>query len=148
MPARTLLLVALALVVAGCAQPAADDSTATTTTPVTTTPDAMGTQPMAVKVEVGEGDASVPPKLYSLTPKKLELHVGMPVNLTFQNNGQAPHDLVIEGLDVKIASVDGGESATVEFTPMEAGTYKMYCSLGTSPADHASNGMSGEVVVS
>ena len=146
-----LLLLAFSLVLAGCAtndEPPADDADAA--------PDADGAQqdqmPVegeAIQVAVGEGGAGVPPTLYMLAPRTLELIAGKTYNLTLKNDGQVPHDLVIEGLDVAIPSTPGGATSEgVTFTPAAPGTYVMYCTLGMGPTAHKDNGMSGEVVVS
>lgn len=151
---RPLLLAALAAaLLAGCLDNVAAPEDGATP-PTNTTDDGAGGNstmaPMDVTVTVGESVGSVPPSpmLYTLSPAKLELHVGMPVNLTLKNDGQGPHDLVIEGIEgAKVESVDGGASKSVLFTPTEAGTFQMYCTLGAEPLDHQSNGMAGEVEV-
>lgn len=114
-----------------------------------TTDDNMTVEAMPVTVTVGDGPTQdVPPQLYTLSPKKLEFHVGMPVNLTLKNIGRGPHDLIIQGIEgAKIASTPAGQSMSVEFTPTETGTFEMYCTIGMSPADHKSNGMAGAVTV-
>lgn len=147
---RTLLLLAVLSLVAGCATKddgAPDD---TTNTNGTASGDGMGTMaPEDIQVTVGEGGTSVPPTLYTLAPKQLQLTVGHTYNLTLKNAGKIGHDLVIEGLDVKIPSTPAGATSEgVLFTPTEAGTFPMYCDIGTGPTSHKDQGMKGEVVVS
>ena len=146
-----LPLVLLALVLAGCATSGegggADDAGATPQ--VNDTGEAPPVEAEAIQVAVGEGGAGVPPTLYTLAPRTLELVAGKAYNLTLKNDGRVPHDLVIEGLDVAIPSTPGGATSEgVTFTPAAPGTYAMYCTLGAGPTAHKDNGMSGEVVVS
>lgn len=147
------LLLALALLLAGCA--ADDDAPRDETTGDATDANESGEQGMTmaedVQVVVGEAASTVPPSttLYTLSPKTLELTVGKTYNLTLKNNGRLAHDLVIEGLDVAIPSTPAGATSEgVMFTPTAAGTFPMYCTLGAGPTTHKENGMSGEVVVS
>jgi len=149
---RALLpLALLSVVLAGCAgdeAPPADDAASA--------PDGEGApdagtmvEAEAIEVTVGEGGADVPPTLYTLAPRTLELTAGKAYNLTLRNVGRMPHDLVIEGLDVAIPSTPAGQTSEgVVFTPAAPGTYAMYCTLGAGPTSHKDNGMSGEVVVS
>lgn len=146
---RALILLSIALVLAGCANNAdpSDDANATPTA----TPAMPGGGATAVSVSLVDRTPGVgiPPTTMGISPATLELVAGQLVNLTVTNDGAGPHDLVIEGLDVATESIPPGESVTVEFTPMEAGTYKMYCSIGgDAPTGHDAQGMHGEVVVS
>lgn len=145
------LVLALALTAgaAGCVgsndEAPVDNSTDTNDT--TTMPPVA--QAAAVSLFDRSPGVGVPPTTMGIDPATLELTLGMPVNLTVTNDGDSAHDLVIEGLGVKTESIAPGESASVEFTPMEAGTYRMYCSVGgDGPIGHAAQGMRGEVVVS
>lgn len=136
----TLALVPLTLGCLGSDDAPADGNSNMTATPTPT----MGLAPVDKAVSVGE--VAVPPG-YSINPARLELTVGVPVNLTFTNGGEQQHDLVIEGLDVAFDAIGGGESATMMFTPTEAGEYPMYCTIGVSPLSHRERGMAGTVVV-
>lgn len=66
------------------------------------------------------------------------------VEITFDNAGEAPHDLVVEELgdEQVIPLIDGGESATGTVT-LEPGTYTFYCSVGS----HRAMGMEQTVTV-
>ncbi|WP_053620053.1 cupredoxin domain-containing protein [Nocardiopsis sp. NRRL B-16309] len=66
------------------------------------------------------------------------------VEITFDNAGEAPHDLVVEELgdEQVIPLIDGGESTTGTVT-LEPGTYTFYCSVGS----HRSMGMEQTVTV-
>ena len=146
-----LVLVSIALAVAGCTQKADDagnmDDNTTATPPATNMTTAKAVSVSLVDQQVPPG-VGVPPSTMGINPGTLELKVGERVNLTITNDGNTGHDLVIEGLDVDTDVIPPGESVSVEFTPMEAGTYKMYCSVGAAPANHEAQGMVGEVVVS
>ena len=147
-----LLLLAFSLVLAGCAaddEPADAGDAPGPGTDATPEDAAMPVEGEAIQVTVGEGGAGVPPTLYTLAPRTLELVAGKTYNLTLKNGGRAPHDLVIEGLGVAIPSTPAGQTSEgVTFTPAAPGTYAMFCTLGMGPASHKDNGMSGEVVVS
>jgi hypothetical protein len=107
--------------------------------------------PMAVTVTVGGGVCPPSPPttpLYSLAPATLQLKLDVPVNLTLRNAGCGPHDLMIDGLGVKVNATQAGQSSSVSFTPAKTGTFDMYCTLGMAPLDHRSNGMAGKVTVS
>lgn len=141
-----LLLVAVALF-AGCAA----DTPSTTTTPEGADGD-TNTLPPAVAAAVSLFDRTpgvgVPPTTMGIDPATLELSVGVPVDLTVTNDGASVHNLVIDGLDVATDDLDAGASATATFTPLEAGDYVMYCSIGgDGPLGHRAQGMVGTVTV-
>lgn len=145
---RAILLAAALALAAGCASSnddaPADNSSATDDTTTTTPPVAVSLSLIDRTPGIG-----VPPTTMGIDPSSIELAVGVPVNLTVSNNGNSGHDLVIDGLDVATESIAPGESFSIEFTPAEAGTYRMYCSVGGgTPLSHDMQGMNGEVVVS
>lgn len=151
MRATPLVLGLLLLASSGCFSPG-DEAEGGDANATTNTTPPMGATAKAVSVDLVDRQVppgvGVPPSTMGISPGTLELKVGERVNLTVNNKGNSGHDLVIEGLDVATDVIPAGESVTVEFTPMEAGTYKMYCSVGAAPADHEAQGMVGEVVVS
>jgi plastocyanin len=114
-----LLLLALALLLAGCGSDDSDEAGA----------DGGGTQ-------VGLRD-------FSLEPPNLEVDGGT-LTLTVVNDGQTAHALEIEGQGVEEETplLEPGESAelTVE---LEKGEYEMYCPVG----NHRAQGMAGTVLV-
>jgi uncharacterized cupredoxin-like copper-binding protein len=70
-----------------------------------------------------------------------------PSRYTFEldNEGQIPHDLVIEGPDVdntKTPVIGGGEKAQIDVA-LQPGTYKLYCSV----PGHEAAGMVTEITV-
>lgn len=93
------------------------------------------TAPAATSVNVVGTD-------FSFAPSSLTFTSGQTVTLTFQNNGGAPHNLVVEGTDIKTATIGGGESTTLTFTAPATGTYTFYCGVG----GHRDAGMVGTLV--
>lgn len=66
--------------------------------------------------------------------------------LVYRNAGKVDHDLVVEGPgvdDAKTPTIAGGEETTLTVT-LEAGTYKLYCSV----PGHEGAGMKTDVTVS
>lgn len=145
MRSRLLPLLIVPILLAGCfggdeegggaAQPPGSD-------------DAGAAAPVAPQeATVTVGEATVPAQ-YTISPARLELVAGVPVNLTFVNAGEQRHDLAIAGLGVAFEAIDGGESASHTFTPEEPGEYEMVCTIGgDGPLGHGARGMRGTVVV-
>ena len=78
---------------------------------------------------------------------ELETTEFAPSRYTFEldNEGQIPHDLVIEGPDIdntKTPVIGGGEKATIDVA-LQPGTYKLYCSV----PGHEAAGMVTEITV-
>ncbi|MCC6178351.1 MAG: cupredoxin domain-containing protein [Chloroflexi bacterium] len=78
-------------------------------------------------------------------PATITVKQGIPVRLTLTSTGALEHDWVVDNLDGKKVRVHAAPraSATVEFTPMAAGTYEFYCSI----PGHREAGMKGTLVV-
>jgi uncharacterized cupredoxin-like copper-binding protein len=92
----------------------------------------------------------------------IEVAEGQPVRLIFNNDGALEHDFNIQTIvvarvneestvhgngsggpvDLHVAASPGG-TATLEFTPREAGTFQFYCST----AGHSEAGMIGTLIV-
>lgn len=79
---------------------------------------------------------------FKFAPSSLSFTAGQTVQLTFQNDGGAPHNLVVEGTDIKTATIGGGETTTLTFVAPAAGTYTFYCGVG----GHRDAGMVGTLV--
>ncbi len=80
---------------------------------------------------------------FAFSPSKINLLAGEKVKLTFQNNGRAPHNLVIDGLNIRTSVIGGGETEIIEFKAPVLGTYSFICSVpGHRPA-----GMEGLLLV-
>ena len=104
---------------------------------------------------------------FSYTPSSITVPVGQPVALTINNTGLVEHDFVVEKIDVTNVvardsgsehhmqdmdatsydlhvSTGAGETNTLQFTPLEPGTYQIFCSV----EGHIEAGMIGELIVS
>lgn len=75
-------------------------------------------------------------------PNEIRVKVGEPVVINFTNNGGA-HDFVIKELGVQSKLTQSGETAQVQFTPNQTGTFEFYCSVG----NHRAMGMKGTLIV-
>lgn len=78
-------------------------------------------------------------------PATITVKRGTPVRLTLTSTGALEHDWVVDNLDGKKVEVHAAPnaSATVEFTPMAAGSYEFHCSI----PGHREAGMKGTLVV-
>lgn len=148
---RPTLLLLASLLLAGCfggseATPPVDDRADESTNDSSD----MTLAPVALAISLIERPGvGIPPSTMALDPNMLEAKVGDRVVLTITNNGQAPHNLVIEGLDVDTDTISTGESLDVEFVAQEKGEFVMYCAVGgDSPTGHRAQGMEGTFVVS
>lgn len=75
-------------------------------------------------------------------PNEIRAKIGEKVTIEFKNAG-GMHDFVIDELNVKSKLTNAGETATVEFTPTQAGEFEFYCSV----ANHKQMGMTGTLIV-
>lgn len=80
---------------------------------------------------------------FSFNPANISVKAGEKVKITFKNNGQAPHDLVFEGLGIGTKIIGGGQVDVVEFTAPSSGTYTFFCSV----PGHRELGMEGTLKV-
>ncbi len=81
-------------------------------------------------------------KNFSYSQKEIRVKAGEKVTLTLQND-EGFHDLRIDELNAATEVIKAGESETIEFTPVEAGEYEYYCSVG----EHRAMGMAGKLIV-
>ncbi|MCL5996583.1 MAG: cupredoxin domain-containing protein [Chloroflexi bacterium] len=109
-------------------------------------------------------------KEFSFTPAQPAVRVGQTVEILLMNSGVVVHDFTIEkialheeavskgdehdmdtghasdageeDLAVHVAA-EAGHTGTVMFTPSEAGTYEIYCTV----AGHRQSGMTGRLIV-
>jgi uncharacterized cupredoxin-like copper-binding protein len=95
--------------------------------------------PQALEVKAGD---------YFYEPKDLTVKAGT-VKITMANAGpDRPHTMNVKNKSgsgdlVKSERIQVGQSGSIEFTVMEAGTYEVYCSL----PGHADRGQKGTLTV-
>lgn len=80
---------------------------------------------------------------FAFSPSAITVEAGENVRLTFRNEGNAPHDFVIENVGIRTSIISGGQSDTIEFTAPASGTYTVFCSVGS----HRQLGMEGDLKV-
>lgn len=117
---------------------------------------AGGSAPTKVTITMAE---------FGFEPNSISVTAGSPVELTLVNEGAVEHDFVIEVIPVVDVSSSNsgdhhmateehseydlhtstaaGETSTLTFTPTEAGTYQIICSV----PGHKDAGMIGELIV-
>ena len=89
---------------------------------------------------------------YSYDPAHLIVQRGKPVELTLKSvTTLIPHNFIIKdpagGLSVE-QDVSAGKTATVKFTPMQSGTFPIYCDKRLWPLpSHRDKGMEGKLEV-
>ena len=108
---------------------------APTNTPVPPAPTATPTT-----MPAGGGALSVTISGFAYTPKTLTVQAGQPVSIAVRNNDGAGHTFTITGV-VNSGTISGGDSETVSFTPMQAGTLTFFCAI------HGQGTMSGTITV-
>ncbi|HNQ96148.1 MAG TPA: cupredoxin domain-containing protein [Anaerolineales bacterium] len=137
MPQKTIIILALAALLAGCG----------------------GTAQPTTEISLEASD-------FAYSTPSITVPAGQPVTLTMHNAGAVEHDFVIEKINVTDvqASDSGpaahhqvghapeydlhffaksGETETLEFTALEPGTYQIFCSV----EGHKEAGMIGELIV-
>jgi plastocyanin len=85
------------------------------------------------------GDASVALSEFALTPAAVTVPAGGSLKVT--NDGTMPHNLSIEGTDLKTADLAGGESETLDLSALEPGEYPIICAI----PGHSDAGMTGKL---
>ena len=65
------------------------------------------------------------------------------MKITFENTGNFPHNLTVEGTGIATKTIAGGKSNVIEFTAPSSGTYTIFCSV----AGHRALGMVGTLTV-
>lgn len=80
---------------------------------------------------------------FGFTPSTINLKTGDRAKIIFKNDGQYNHDFVIENLGLATKIIQAGEQEVLEFDATKAGTYTIYCSVGT----HRSSGMEGKLII-
>ena len=77
---------------------------------------------------------------FAYEPDALSATAGEEVTLELTNSGEQPHTFTIDSVADSMR-IDAGASATVTFTPGEAGTLTFFCTI------HGAGTMSGELTV-
>lgn len=80
---------------------------------------------------------------FAFDPNTLTAQVGQTVEINVENAGVLEHNLVIDELNVSAGPIQGGQSASVSFTPTAAGTLIYYCNV----PGHREAGMEGTLTV-
>jgi len=113
----------------------------------TVTPGTTGgttkTSPTTQAPASGATEINVVGTEFSFNPASISVKAGEKVKITFRNNGQAPHNLVVEGLGIGTKTIGRGQTDTIEFTAAKAGTYTFFCSV----PGHRAAGMEGNLKV-
>lgn len=78
---------------------------------------------------------------YSFSPSNINVKAGEQVKITFKNNGKAPHNLIIAGLEIGTKTIGRGQTDVIEFTAPSSGTYAFFCSV----SGHRAAGMEGSL---
>ena len=89
-------------------------------------------------------DISVSGTEFSFSPSSLTFTAGEQVRLTFNNVGNAPHNLTIEGTNIGTKTIAASKADVIEFTAPVSGTYTIFCSVPS----HRALGMEGTLTVS
>ena len=79
---------------------------------------------------------------FRLDPETITVNKGDTVRITVINN-EGMHNLFIEGYDERTSTVSAGNTEIIEFVADEAGTFDMWCEVGS----HRSSGMEGTLIV-
>ena len=144
--ATLTVLLALAVLLAGCAAPMetaepgqVDQSTTTVMQDVTPTTQVAAEGDVVTFQLTGENFA-----FFMDGEEQPELHVkqGDTVRIELTST-DGFHDWVVDEFDAATDRVRTGETATVEFVADQTGTFEYYCSVGS----HRANGMWGNLVV-
>ena len=89
---------------------------------------------------------------YSYAPAHLILEKGKPVEFTLKSvTTLTPHNFIIKDPAGSLAveqDVSAGKTATLKFTPMQSGTFPIYCDKRLWPLpSHRDKGMEGKLEV-
>jgi FtsP/CotA-like multicopper oxidase with cupredoxin domain len=115
----TVAIIALAVVMSIAALIAADDDSAAGTS-------------STVHVSLTE---------FAITPSSLNVPAGGALHVT--NDGTAAHNLSVLDTDLKTPDLAGGETAELDLSSLEPGSYEILCEI----AGHAEGGMTGSLTV-
>ncbi len=81
---------------------------------------------------------------YKFDPSTVTAKAGQRVTVSFKNSGTLAHNFTVQNITSTDAGLaQPGQTVTVQFTPSQAGTYRIVC---TQPG-HEQLGMVGQLVV-
>ncbi len=132
-----IILPFLVLMAAGCGS-----TEKTTSTNDSTIQDSSKNSDTSATASEGVKTFTVVGKNFAFTPTEIKVKKGDKVKLVFDNQGGV-HDLVIDELKVKTATLTTGSKEEVTFTADKVGKFEFYCSIG----NHRQMGMKGFLVV-
>lgn len=90
----------------------------------------------------GGGAVAVTMTDFAFAPEAISAAAGG--SLAVSNEGPSVHNLIVEDVDgVATSDLNVGDSATLDLSPLDAGTYTIYCSI----AGHRDSGMEGEITI-
>lgn len=106
--------------------------------------DGPGTPAVSGAADDGAVDATVAVSLteFAISPDPITVAAGGQLDVT--NDGSAEHNLIVRDTEVGTEDLAAGEGAALDLSPLEAGTYEVFCSI----AGHEAAGMVGELVIS
>lgn len=76
---------------------------------------------------------------FFFSPSQITLKAGEKIKITFENQGGAPHNLVIDGFDVQTKIISKGQKDIIEFIASRTGKFDFFCSV----PGHREAGMKG-----
>ncbi len=93
--------------------------------------------------EAGPAAAPIQAELseFAISLSAASIDVGGSIEVT--NAGSQAHNLGVEGTDLITPDIEPGESATLDLSSLEAGTYTLYCDI----PGHADSGMTTPLVI-
>ena len=89
----------------------------------------------------GSDTVSVSLTEFKVNPESLSVPEGG--SLTVNNGGASPHNLYVEGTDLKTADLQAGESEDLDLASLAPGSYVVFCNI----AGHRDAGMEGTMTV-
>lgn len=116
---------------------------ASTQTPTVETGQPTETTPTTQAPISGVTEISVVGTEFNFNPASISVKADEKVKIAFKNNGRAPHNLVIEGLNTGTKTINGGQTDVIEFTAPSSGTYTFFCSI----PGHRASGMEGNLKI-
>jgi plastocyanin len=94
------------------------------------------------------GEFTVEGSEFKYSPVRITVSQGDEVKIIFNNVGEVIHNFVIDEFGVETPILQPGETATVEFTADQVGTFFFYCPIPFSTGGtHRTAGMEGEITV-